>query len=126
MYQMIHSCIRVLDLKASEKFYQQAFGFEISRKKDFPEGGFTLSYLQAPGAAFEIELTYNYAQQTPYELGNGYSHLAVGVADLEASHARHRELGLNPGDIKGLSKGVGNFYFLEDPDGYKVEVVRTV
>jgi len=125
MYQMIHSCIRVLDLDASEQFYQQAFGFEISRKKDFPDGGFTLSYLKASDAPFEIELTYNYDQQTPYELGNGYSHLAVGVVDLEASHARHQELGLNPGAIKGLAQGVGNFYFLEDPDGYKVEVVRT-
>ncbi|PLY02411.1 MAG: lactoylglutathione lyase [Desulfuromonas sp.] len=125
MYQMIHSCIRVLDLEASERFYQQAFGFEISRKKDFPDGGFTLSYLKSSDAPFEIELTYNYGQQQPYELGNGYSHLAVGVVDLEAAHARHQELGLNPGPIKGLSQGVGNFYFLEDPDGYKVEVVRT-
>ena len=125
MYLMIHSCIRVLNLEASEAFYQNAFDFEISRKKDFPEGGFTLTYLKAKDAPFEIELTYNYDQQEPYTIGNGYSHLAVGVADLEASHARHQEQGYNPGPIKGLSKGVGNFYFLEDPDGYKVEVVRT-
>jgi len=125
MYRMIHSCLRVKDLAASERFYQQAFGFEISRKKDFPDGRFTLSYLVAPGAPFELELTYNYDQATPYELGNGYSHLAVGVVDLEASHARHEAMGLKPGAIKGLSQGVGNFYFVADPDGYKVEVVRT-
>jgi len=125
MYRMIHSCLRVMDLEASERFYQDAFGFEISRKKDFPEGGFTLSYLRAPGASFELELTYNYDQKEPYVLGNGYSHLAVGVEDLEGSHARHVELGLEPGAIKGLSKGVGNFYFVSDPDGYKVEVVRS-
>lgn len=124
MYEMIHTCIRVMDLEASERFYQQAFGFEISRKKDFPDAGFTLSYLKSNTAPFEIELTYNYEQQEPYVLGNGYSHLAVGVSDLEASHARHVNMGLKPGEIKGLSKGVGNFYFLEDPDGYKVEVVR--
>jgi len=124
MYRMIHTCIRVMDLEASERFYQKAFEFVISRKKDFPDGRFTLSYLQAPDAPFELELTYNYDQQGPYTLGNGYSHLAVGVADLEASHARHTELGFEPGPIKGLSKGVGNFYFISDPDGYKVEVVR--
>lgn len=124
-YQMIHSCIRVFNLEASETFYIQAFGFEISRRKDFPDHGFTLSYLRAPGAAFELELTYNYHQSEPYQLGNGYSHLAVGVADLEASHQRHAEQGFNPRPLKGLAGGPPRFYFLVDPDGYLVEVVRT-
>jgi len=123
-YPMIHTCIRVLDLDKSELFYQQAFGFEISRKKDFPDHGFTLSYLRAPGHAFELELTYNYGQQTPYVLGDGYSHLAVGVKDLETSHRRHEEMGLNPKPLKGLAGGKPKFYFLADPDGYLVEVVR--
>ena len=86
-YPMIHVCYRVLDLQASEDFYMNAFGFEISRKKDFP-GDFTLSYLQAPGLDFEIELTYNYGHETPYTIGDGYSHLAVSVEDLEA-HTRN-------------------------------------
>ena len=108
-YQMIHSCIRVKDLAASEDFYQRAFGFEISRKRDFPEHKFT----------------YNYDRSEPYQIGDGYSHLAVGVADLEASRARHEELGFNPGPIKGLgADGKGMFYFVSDPDGYFVEVVR--
>ena len=124
-YKMIHTCIRVMDLDASETFYQQAFGFVVSRKKDFPDGKFTLCYLKAESAPFELELTYNYDQQEPYVIGNGYGHLAVGVADLEAAHARHEKMGLDPGPIKGLSQGAGNFYFLVDPDGYKVEVVRT-
>lgn len=124
-YQMIHSCIRVLNLEASEAFYMQAFGFEISRRKDFPQQRFTLSYLRAPGAPFELELTYNYDQPEPYQLGNGYSHLAVGVADLEASHQRHAEQGFNPRPLKGLAGGPPRFYFLADPDGYLVEVVRT-
>jgi lactoylglutathione lyase len=124
-YRMIHSCLRVLDLEKSEDFYQKAFGFEISRKKDYPDGRFTLSYLCAPGNAFELELTYNYDQDVPYELGNGYSHLAVGVKDLEASHRRHEEMGLEPGPLKGLVAGTSRFYFLSDPDGYLVEVVRT-
>lgn len=124
-YQMIHSCIRVFNLEASEAFYMQAFGFEISRRKEFPDHRFTLSYLRAPGAPFELELTYNYDQPEPYQLGNGYSHLAVGVADLEASHQRHAEQGFNPRTLKGLAGGPPRFYFLADPDGYLVEVVRT-
>ena len=123
-YVMIHSCIRVLNLEAAEKFYQEAFGFEISRKKDFPQGGFTLSYLRAPGLPFELELTYNYDRDKPYEIGDGYSHLAVGVKDLEASHARHREQGYNPTPLKGLEEGKPKFYFLADPDGYLVEIVK--
>ena len=80
-FNMIHVCLRVLDLEASERFYANAFGYEVSRKKDYPEN-FTLLYMVAPGAPFELELTYNYDQTEPYELGNGYSHVAVGVEHL--------------------------------------------
>jgi lactoylglutathione lyase len=123
-YPMIHICYRVLDLKASEEFYQNAFGFEVGRKKDFPEGGFTLSYLVSPGLPFELELTYNYGRTEPYVIGDGYSHLAVSVEDLEGSHQRHSEAGLKPTPIKGLTPGKGKFYFITDPDGFRVEVVR--
>jgi lactoylglutathione lyase len=122
-YQMIHSCIRVMDLKKSEEFYQGAFGFEIARRLDFPEHKFTLSYLKAPGGDFELELTHNHDQEQPYQLGNGYSHLALGVDDLDASHRSHQEQGFNPKPLKGLAGGPPKFYFLADPDGYLVEVV---
>lgn len=122
-YPMIHACIRVMDLEKSEAFYQEALGFEIARKKDFPNGKFTLSYLRAPGSDFELELTYNYDQAEPYVIGNGFSHIAVGVENLEESHQRHVDAGFEPTDMKGLS-GTASFYFLTDPDGYRVEVVR--
>lgn len=123
-YKMIHSCLRVMDLAASEKFYSEALGFKVSRKKDFPEHKFTLSYMVSAGSDFELELTWNHDQEQPYEIGNGYSHLAVGVADLEASHAKHTEMGLEPKPMKGLPGSPPKFYFLSDPDGYLVEVVR--
>ncbi len=123
-YQMAHLCYRVLDLQASERFYREALGFEVSREKDFP-GNFTLLYLRAPGSPFELELTFNYGRSEPYLIGDGFSHLAVTVADLEGSHALHRDLGFKPEPIKGLDpEGQGRFYFLADPDGYLVEVVR--
>lgn len=123
-YPMIHICYRVMDLAASEGFYRDAFGFEISRKKDYPDGGFTLSYMTSAGLPFELELTYNYDQKEPYVIGNGYSHLAVGVADLEGSHRKHQEMGLEMTPLKGLTEGKPRFYFVTDPDGYRVEVVR--
>lgn len=114
-----------MNLEASEAFYRDAFGFEVSRKKEFP-GDFTLLYMTGAGLPFELELTWNVGRTEPYALGNGYSHLAVGVNDLEASHQRHLDEGFEPTAIKGLGKdGKGNFYFLKDPDGYVVEIVRT-
>ena len=124
-YEMIHTCIRVMNLKKSEQFYQQAFGFEIARRLDFPDHKFTLSYLRPPGGTFELELTWNHDQTEPYEMGTGYSHLAVGVKDLIASHKQHEALGLNPKPLKGLAGGEPKFYFLADPDGYLVEVVKS-
>lgn len=123
-YQMIHSCIRVMDLEKSETFYREALGFEVDRRKDFPEYKFTLSYLRSQGSDFELELTCNHDQLEPYELGNGYSHLAVGVSDLEASHKKHEEMGFAPKPLKGLPGQGARFYFLADPDGYLVEVVK--
>lgn len=123
-YPMIHICYRVMDLEASEAFYRKAFGFEVSRKKDYPDGRFTLSYLTSAGLPFELELTYNYDQQEPYVIGDGYSHLAVGVTDLEASHKKHTGMGLQVTRLKGLTAGKPKFYFVTDPDGFRVEVVR--
>lgn len=122
-FKMIHVCFRVLDLKASEQFYMKALGFEISRKKDFPDN-FTLSYMVAPGEPFELELTYNYGQSEPYEMGTGYSHIAVGVDDLESAHQQHSDAGFEVTPLKGLPGSPPKFYFITDPDGYKVEVVR--
>jgi len=122
-YKMIHVCLRVLDLNASERFYFDAFGFESARKKEYPKD-FTLSYLIAKGAPFELELTCNYGRTQPYEIGNGYSHVAVGVDDLEGSHQKHSEAGFEVTPLKGLPGSPPQFYFITDPDGYQVEVVR--
>jgi lactoylglutathione lyase len=124
-YEMIHTCIRVMDLKKSELFYQQAFGFEVARRLEFPDHKCTLSWLRSPGGTFELELTWNHDQKEPYIPGTGYSHLAVGVKDLIASHKQHEAMGLHPQPLKSLSGSEPRFYFLADPDGYLIEVVRT-
>ncbi|AEF93657.1 Glyoxalase/bleomycin resistance protein/dioxygenase [Desulfotomaculum nigrificans CO-1-SRB] len=124
-YKFVHACIRVLDLDKSIKFYEDALGMQVSRRRDYPEYKFTLVYMKLPGDNFELELTYNYDRQEPYTIGDGYSHFAVVVDDLEASYKRHKEAGYTVGNIKKLSgEASGGYYFLTDPDGYRTEIIQ--
>ncbi len=122
--KMLHTCIRVMDLEKSLTFYKEALGLIETRRKDFKEHEFTLVYLSDQEDGYELELTYNYNPEKPYELGNGFSHIAVGVEDLEASHERHQAMGYEVTPLKGLPGEAPKYYFVTDPDGYKVEVIR--
>ena len=122
--KMLHTCVRVKDLDASVKFYQDAFGFKEVSRLDFPEHKFTLVYLGFEGDDYELELTYNYGHEG-YDLGNGYGHIAVSSDDLEGDHARHEAAGYPVTKISGLPDNPGLFYFITDPDGYKIEVIRS-
>ncbi|WP_086347900.1 VOC family protein [Candidatus Enterococcus clewellii] len=122
--KMAHTCVRVKDLDASLTFYQEAFGFEESRRRDFPEHKFTLVYLTLPGDEYELELTYNYDHEA-YDLGNGYGHIAISTDEIETLHEKQKTAGFNVTDMKGLPGTPPSYYFITDPDGYKVEVIRT-
>ncbi len=125
MAKAIHMMVRVLDEARSVAFYEQAFGLKIADRVEFPD--FTLIYMSNPDAPFEIELTINKDQNQPYDLGNGYGHVAFAVDDLAAEHARLVGVGLKPGDIKQMDhngKPFGNFFFIQDTDGYKIEVLQ--
>ena len=121
--KMAHTCVRVKDLEASVKFYQEAFGFEESRRRDFPDSKFTLVYLTLPGDEYELELTYNY-DHAAYDLGDGYGHIAISSDDLEKLHEEHKNKGFNVTDLKGLPGTDPSYYFITDPDGHKIEVIR--
>jgi lactoylglutathione lyase len=123
-YDFVHACIRVMDLEESIEFYQTALNLEVSNRRDFPESKFTLVYLKSPTGDFEIELTYNYDQEEPYTIGDGFSHFAVKVDDLEASYQRHKELGYEVGNLKSLTESSDGYYFLTDPDGYRTEIIQ--
>ncbi len=120
--KFLHTCIRVKDLDASLKFYTEALGFVEKRRSDFPEAQFTLVYLGLPDESYELELTYNYGHEA-YDLGNGYGHIAVGVDDLSASHDAHVAAGYPVTDLSGLPGTPPLFYFIQDPDGYKIEII---
>jgi lactoylglutathione lyase len=124
MPKLIHTMIRVLDLDRTAKFYRHGFGLEESHRLEFPT--FTLLYLREPESGFEIELTWNKSQTEPYVHGSAYGHLAFAVDDLKDHHALLTRLGYSVGDIKELTAptGAARFYFVTDPDGYKIEVLE--
>jgi len=125
MAKAIHSMIRVLDEKKSTDFYRLAFGLEVAERLDFET--FTLIYLSNEESEFELELTVNKDRTEPYALGDGYGHLAFSVADLDAEHQRASDAGLNPGKIVAFNRDgtlLARFFFLIDPDGYKIEVLQ--
>ncbi len=125
MAKAIHTMIRVLDENRSVDFYTRAFGLTIAGRFGFD--GFTLVYLRNPEADFELELTINHDRKEPYELGNGYGHLALAVDNIESEHARFVSEGFKPNPVKEFNregKLLAKFFFVEDPDGYKIEVLQ--
>ena len=125
MAKAIHSMIRVLDEARSVAFYEKAFGLTVADRLDFPD--FTLVYLSNAESGFELELTVNKGHTEPYDLGNGYGHFAVSVEDAAAEHARFEAEGLNPRKLVDFAPGgevIARFFFVQDPDGYEVEVLQ--
>ncbi len=117
--------IRVLDEERSVDFYGKAFGLAVGDRLDFPD--FTLVYMSNPEAEFEVELTVNKGRTEPYELGDGYGHLAVSVDDIDAEHARFEAAGLKPRKLVEFAPAgekVARFFFVADPDGYQIEVLE--
>ena len=125
MAKAIHAMIRVLDEARSLTFYAKAFGLRIADRLDFPE--FTLVYLVNDEAPFELELTINKGRAEPYQQGDGYGHIAFVVDNLDAEHARFEAAGLRPRNIVAFERDgklIARFFFVEDPDGYKIEVLQ--
>ena len=124
--RMLHTMIRVGDLEKSVAFYTDVLGMQLLRRKDYASGRFTLAFL-GYGDEKEhtvLELTHNWDTEH-YDLGNGYGHIALGVQDIQATCAgiadRGGRLVREPGPMKHGSTVIA---FLEDPDGYKVELIE--
>ena len=124
--RFLHTMLRVGDLERSVKFYTDQLGMKELRRRDVPEGKYTLAFVgygdESAGAV--IELTYNYGVEK-YEPGTAFGHLAVGVPDIYATCDRLREAGAKitrePGPVKF---GTTVIAFVEDPDGYKIELIE--
>lgn len=114
-----HANLNVTDLERSLKFYKEALGLELSRKHEAADGSFALAFLTDGRSAFRLELTYLRAHPQPYELGENESHLCLSADDYDAEHEKHAAMGC----ICYENTAMG-LYFIEDPDGYWIEIVR--
>lgn len=123
--RLLHTMLRVGNLERSVAFYTETLGMKLLRKEDFPEGEFTLAFVGYGDESDHsvIELTYNYGVEK-YELGTAYGHIALGCDDVYATCEKIRAAGgkvvREPGPMK---HGTTILAFVEDPDGYKVELL---
>jgi len=124
--RLLHVMLRVGDLERSIAFYCDVLGMSLLRRKDYPDGRFTLAFLgYGPESDTTVlELTHNW-DTSSYELGAGYGHIALGVDDIHAACNAMAERGGRvvrpPGPMKHGSTVIA---FIEDPDGYKVELIE--
>lgn len=123
--RLLHTMLRVGNLEASLKFYCDLLGMKLLRQKDYPGGEFTLAFVGYGDESDHsvLELTYNWGVEK-YDLGNAYGHIALGVDDIystcEEIKARGGKVVREPGPMKHGSTVIA---FVEDPDGYKVELI---
>ena len=123
--RFLHTMIRVGDLEKSKKFYTEVLGLKFHRETEYPDGEFTLAFLGYGGDTEPfLELTYNWGTES-YDMGNAYGHMAFGVEDIHSACEKIGELGGRvtrpPGPMK---HGTTVIAFIEDPDGYKVELIE--
>lgn len=125
-FRMMHTMIRVFDLDVSIKFYTELLGMTLLRRDDYPEGKFTNAFVGYGPEETDtvVELTYNWGRDEGYELGTGFGHLALGVRDIygvcEALEKQGAKIPRPPGPMK---HGTTHIAFIEDPDGYKIELI---
>ncbi|WP_287130319.1 lactoylglutathione lyase [Candidatus Cyanaurora vandensis] len=125
--RILHTMLRVKDLELAKRFYCEVLGMQLLREKEYPNGQFTLAFVgygeEREGAV--IELTYNWGHGD-YTLGDAFGHIAIGVTDIEAAcnqaAAKGGKVVRAPGPMK---HGTTVIAFLEDPDGYKIELIQT-
>ena len=126
--QMLHTMLRVGDMQRSIDFYTKVIGMDLLRTTERPDQGYTLAFVAFQGGnkngEAELELTYNHGV-SDYDLGSAYGHIALGVESVAGTCERIRSAGGNitrePGPVKG---GTTVIAFVEDPDGYKVELIE--
>ncbi len=118
--KFLHSMIRVLNLEESIDFYVNKLGLEEVRRKEVPEGKFTLIFLKAPDSEAEIELTYNWDQETPYEGGRNFGHLAFEVDDIYTTCKKLMDQKV----IINRPPRDGYMAFIKSPDGISIELLQ--
>jgi lactoylglutathione lyase len=125
-YRFLHTMLRVGDLTKSKDFYSRHLGMRVIREKDYPTGDFTLCFMGYGDESTEtvIELTHNWGQKD-YKHGDAFGHLAVAVPDIYAACEAMEKDGVKIPRAPGPMKHGGSVIaFIEDPDGYKIELIE--
>jgi lactoylglutathione lyase len=125
-FRYMHTMIRVLDLDRSIAFYTEVLGMKLLRRDDYPGGKFTNAFVgYGPEETHAVvELTLNWGREEPYEIGTGFGHLALGVQDIYAVCAELEKRGAKiPRKPGPMQHGTTHIAFVEDPDGYKIELI---
>ncbi len=117
-FTFAHNNVNVIDLEKSVSFYKSALGLEEVRRHRAADGSFTLVFLGDGRTPHRLELTWLRDRREPYDLGDNEMHLAFTVDDYDAAYAKHKDMGV----ICYENPGMG-IYFIEDPDGYWVEIL---
>ncbi|KIH76507.1 lactoylglutathione lyase [Geoalkalibacter ferrihydriticus] len=126
-FRVLHTMLRVFDLERSLDFYTRILGMKLLRKDDYPGGEFTLAFVGYGDEASQsvIELTYNWDRKEPYVIGDGFGHIAIGARDIytlcDELKAAGGKVVREPGPMK---HGSTHIAFIEDPDGYKIELIQ--
>ena len=123
--RILHTMIRVGDLDRSIKFYTEVLGMKLLRRKDYPDGEFTLAFIGYGEESNNtvIELTYNWGKES-YDLGNGFGHIALEVEDVyQATEEIRNRGGKKIRDAGPMNAGTTIISFVEDPDGYQIELI---
>jgi lactoylglutathione lyase len=126
-FRFLHTMIRVRDLDASLNFYTNLLGMKLLRKRDYPTGKFTLAFVGYGDETDNtvIELTHNWDQAEPYALGSAFGHLAIGVPDVYKACERLAATGVKiPRPAGPMAHGGSVIAFIEDPDGYRIELIE--
>ena len=124
--RMLHTMLRVGDLQRSIEFYTGVLGMKLLRRRDYPDGKFTLAFVgyDDESRAAVLELTHNW-ETSKYDLGNAYGHIAIEVADAKKACDEVRTKGGKVTREAGPMKhGTTVIAFVEDPDGYKIEFIE--
>jgi len=125
--RFLHTMIRVMDLDKSLKFYTEQLGMKVLRKRDYPTGKFTLAFVGYGDETDStvIELTHNWEQKEAYDKGGAFGHLAVGVPDVYTTCEKLAAAGVKiPRPAGPMAHGGSVIAFIEDPDGYRIELIE--